>query len=126
MHFPGNISFEVRFLISLAITVVVETAVIVSCTRFWFKIPSSQLTLRRCLFAGSFASFATLPYLWFVLPAFVHSYPLLITGGETGVFIIEAVAYIFLLDLPLRKTAVLSFLANFASIIAGMILMPPF
>jgi hypothetical protein len=126
MHIPGNIFFEVRFLISLAITVVVETAVIMCCIRFLFKIPSLQLSLRRCLFAGFFASFATLPYLWFVLPAFVHPYPLQVTAGEFGVFIIEAVAYQFLLNLPFRKTVILSFLANLASIIVGLFLVPPF
>jgi hypothetical protein len=121
MYIPGNISFEMRFLISLAITVVVETAVILCCVRFWFKLPSSQLTLRRCLFAGFFASFATLPYLWLVLPAFVHSYQLQVSAGEAGVFIIEAVAYVFLLNLPLRTTVVLSFCANLASILAGLL-----
>jgi hypothetical protein len=126
MHMPGNISFELRFLISLVITVAVETAVIIGCIRFLFKIPSLQLPLRRCLFAGFFASFATLPYLWFVLPAFVHPYPLQVTAGEAGVFIIEAVAYLFLLNLPFRKTAILSFLANLASIIVGLIVVSPF
>jgi hypothetical protein len=126
MHLPANISLEARFLISLMITVAVETTVIICCIRFIFKITSLQLPLRRCLFAGFFASFATLPYLWFVLPAFVHPYPLLVTAGEFGVFAVEAVAYIFLLDLPLRKTVVLSFTANLASIIVGLLVLPPF
>jgi hypothetical protein len=126
MHVPINSSFELRFLISLLITVVVETSVILCCIRFWFKITSSQLPLHRCLFAGFFASFATLPYLWFVLPAFVHSYPLQVISGEIGVFVIEAVAYLFLLDLPLRKTVALSFLANLASVIVGLFVVPPF
>ena len=126
MHIPGNISFELRFLISLAITVAVETAVIMCCIRFWFKISSLQLPVGRCVFAGFFASFATLPYLWFVLPAFVHPYPLQVSAGEAGVFVIEAVAYLFLLNLPFRKTALLSFLANLASIIVGLVVVPPF
>jgi hypothetical protein len=126
MHLPATFSIEARFLISLIITVAVETTVIICCIRFLFKITSLQLPLRRCLFAGFFASFATLPYLWFVLPAFVHPYPLLVTAGELGVFTVEAVAYIFLLDLPFRKTAVLSFTANLASIFVGLLVLPPF
>jgi hypothetical protein len=126
MHVPMNISFDVRFLVSLAITVVVETCVIVSCIRLIFKITALQLPLRRCLFAGFFASFATLPYLWFVIPAFVHSYPVQVMAGESGVFVIEAAAYMFLLDLPLRRTVALSFLANLASVIVGLFLVPPF
>jgi hypothetical protein len=126
MHLPANISLEARFLISLLVTVAVETAVITCCIRLFFKITSLQLPLRRCLFAGFFASFATLPYLWFVLPVFVHPYPLLVTTGELGVFILEAVAYIFLLDLPFRRTVVLSFAANLASIVVGLLVLPPF
>jgi hypothetical protein len=126
MHFPATFSIEARFLISLLVTVAVETAVIIGCIRLIFKITSLQLPLRRCLFAGFFASFATLPYLWFVLPAFVHPYPLLVTAGELGVFVVEAVAYIFLLDLPFRTTVVLSFTANLASIIVGLVVLPPF
>ena len=126
MHFSPNFPFELRFLVSLLITVIVETAVIVCCLRFFFKITAQQLPMHRCIFAGFFASFATLPYLWFVLPAFVHSYPLLVTAGEAGVFIVEAMAYVFLLNLPFRKTVVLSALANSASIIVGLVALPPF
>jgi hypothetical protein len=126
MHLPANFLFELRFVISLLITVIVETIVIVCCIRFFFKITSRQLPMHRCVFAGFFASFATLPYLWFVLPAFVHPYPLLVTTGEAGVFIVEAMAYVFLLNLPFRKTVVLSALANSASIIVGLVVLPPF
>jgi hypothetical protein len=115
---------EPLFLIALAITVVVETSVVLTLVRRVFRIAPAQLSLARCLFACCFASFATLPYLWFVLPAFVRSYPALVTTGELGVFALEAVAYVFLLGLPLRKTVVLSLVANLASVAVGFMVLP--
>src|SRR5271157_1928514 len=126
MKFLSNSSYELRFVYALVVTVVVETFVIVCLIRFFYKITSQQLSTRRCLFSGFFASFATLPYLWFVLPALIHPYLLLVTVGEAGVYFLEALAYVFLLNLPFKKTVVLSVVANSASIIAGLWAMPPF
>lgn len=121
----AHFSLETRFLAALGITVVVETAVILCLIRLVFKLDSVRLSWPRGAFAGFFASFATLPYLWFVLPAFVRSYPISVVSGELGVFVIEAIAYVFLLNLPLRKTLLLSLSANLASIIAGLVFLPP-
>ena len=126
MHFPQNFPYESRFVIALCTTVVVETAVIIGLIRLLFKIPPVRLSTHRCLFAGFFASFATLPYLWFVLPSFIHPFPVLVTTGETGVYLLEAMAYVYLLNLPFKKTLVLSTAANTASIVAGLLLLPPF
>jgi hypothetical protein len=126
MHLFGHPPFEVRFLIAAGITVIVETAVILCIIRLGFKIGASKVSWGRILFAGFFASFATLPYLWFVLPAFIHSYALMVAFGELGVFLLEAGAYVFLLNLPAGRTLILSFAANIASILVGLLLVPPF
>lgn len=126
MHFPVNFPFELRFVIALLITIITETIVIVCCIRFLFKIGPEKLSLHRCLFAGFFASFATLPYLWFVLPSFILSYSIEVIIGEAGVFIVEAVAYVYLLNMPFRKTIALSVSANIASIIVGLLVLSPF
>lgn len=126
IHFPQQFPLEARFLVALAVTVVVETAVIVALVRALVKVQAGRPGLTRCLFAGFFASFATLPYLWFVLPAFVHPYALLVAAGETGAVLLEAAAYVFLLNLPFRTTIVLSLCANLASIAVGFLVMPPF
>jgi hypothetical protein len=126
MHLPVNFPFELRFVISLVITVITETAVLVCCIRFFFKIGLEKLSTHRCLFAGFFASFATLPYLWFVLPAFIHSYLIEVVIGEAGVYLLEAVAYVYLLNMPFNKSFLLSVLANTASIIVGLLVLPPF
>lgn len=126
IHFSQQFSLEARFLVALAVTVVVETAVLVALVRLLVKAQAGRPGLARCLFAGFFASFATLPYLWFVLPAFVRPYGVLVATGEAGVVIVEATAYVFLLDLPFRTTLVLSLCANLASIAVGFLVVPPF
>jgi hypothetical protein len=118
-------TYEIRFLIALAVTVVTETTVIFILIRALWKIASSDLSTARCLFAGIFASFATLPYLWFVLPAIVKPYELQVVSGEIGVFVVEAVFYYYLLNLSIRRSALLSFSANAASIIVGVIVFRP-
>ncbi len=110
----------------MAVTVVVETAVILALIRLLYKLPPSRLGWTRCLFAGFYASFATIPYLWFVLPAYISSYLPCILAGEIGAFVLEAIAYVFFLNLPLRRAAVLSFIANISSIVVGLIVLPPF
>jgi hypothetical protein len=126
MHLPATFPFELRFVISLLITVITETAVLVCFIRFFFKIGHEKLSTNRCLFAGFFASFATLPYLWFVLPAFIHSYLIEVIIGEAGVYLLEAIAYVYLLNMPFKKTFLLSASANTASIIVGLLVLPPF
>ncbi len=126
IHLPPNFPFESRFLISMLITVIVETAVILALLRFLFKLSPGRIGWTRCLFAGFYASFATIPYLWFVLPAYIGSYIACIFVGEIGAFILEAIAYVFFLNLPLRRAAVLSLIANMSSIAVGLILLPPF
>lgn len=113
-------TYEIRFLVALAITVIAETTVIFILIRALWKIAASNLSTLRCLFAGIFASFATLPYLWFVLPAIVKPYQLQVATGEIGVFVIEALFYYYLLNLSIRRSAILSFVANAVSIIIGL------
>lgn len=114
-------SYEIRFLIALAITVVTETTVIFILIRALWKIAASGLSTAQCLFAGIFASFATLPYLWFVLPALIKPYRLQVVTGEIGVIVIEALFYYYVLNLSIRRSALLSLAANVVSIIIGLI-----
>jgi hypothetical protein len=118
-------TYEIRFLIDLAITVVTETTVIFILIRALWKIAASGLSTARCLFAGIFASSATLPYLWFVLPAIVKPYQVQVVTGEIGVFVIEALFYYYVLNLSIRRSAILSFVANTVSIIIGICIFRP-
>jgi hypothetical protein len=113
-------SFEIRFLIGLAMTVAVETTVLFVFIRVFWKINSPALSGPRCIFAGMFASCATMPYLWFILPAFVKPYIVMIVAGELCVTVAEAVFYYFVLNISMKRAIVLSVAANGASIVAGL------
>jgi hypothetical protein len=114
-------SYEIRFLFALFSTVLVEEAVALVCRRVS---PKSFGDTRYGKFFGvvALASALTLPYLWFVLPAFVHSRLVYVVAGELAVFLAEAALYRFLLPVSRRTALALSFAANLASYLAGELL----
>ncbi|HUI91622.1 MAG TPA: hypothetical protein VLX68_05165 [Chitinivibrionales bacterium] len=115
-------SYELRFLLALAVTVVTETAVIFILIRALWKSGASSLSNARILFAGIFASSATLPYLWFILPALVKPYIVQVVTGEIGVVMVEAAFYYFTLNVSAKKAGILSLVANAASIVIGLVI----
>lgn len=115
--------YEARFLIALALTVLVETAVLVFLARVVFKRGLPVISLPRLLFAGVFCSFATLPYLWFIAPwLFRSATPLSIVAGELSVALLEAAAYRFFLPINLGKAAIFSVACNLASVAIGLLI----
>jgi hypothetical protein len=112
-----------QFLVALVSTVATETAVLFLLVRCWFKPPATQLSNALVLFAGVFCSSATLPYLWFVLPGFLKPYALLAIVGESAVFLIEAVFYYFVLRIGWKRSLLVSFVCNLASVLVGWVLM---
>jgi hypothetical protein len=114
-------AYEIQFLKALTVTIAVEAVVIVILlhTAFFRKTDISVPWPSR-LAAATIPSFATLPYLWFVLPAFIGTYLLRTILGEIGIVITELVMIRFLTGLPWWKSALLSFFANVLSIIIGL------
>jgi len=111
---------EKYFLPSLAVTIVLETVVLFLALKIAVK--SYQPPLTKILFAGFFTSFATLPYLWFVLPIYLRtSYYLWV--GEGGVVLLETLILQQLLDISLRRALLCSFFCNAASYFLGGYLM---
>ena len=113
--------YEIKFLWALALTIVVEGVVIVGALRFSPLQPKRKISWQRCVVAGIVPSFSTLPYLWFVLPFFLKTYFLRTLSGEIGIIIIEALVLRYLTNIKWRRVTLLSFIANGASIIAGLI-----
>ncbi|HUU41314.1 MAG TPA: hypothetical protein VMW42_10250 [Desulfatiglandales bacterium] len=114
--------YEFHFLLSLAVTVSLETVMLFIIVRFFYKIDSNKVPIRILLFLGVFCSFSTLPYLWFFLPAFIKSRNLFLLTGETGVAIIESVIYYFILGIGFKRSLALSFCCNAVSFLAGYLL----
>src|SRR4051812_45969865 len=97
-----------RFLTSLVFTCSVETAVIFFLLTSVFR--KYRLNSRDVLFAGIFASFATIGYVWFVFPAFMPRTQSLWIS-EPAVFLIEALFYRMYLKVSWRDALILSFVA---------------
>ena len=114
-------AYEGRFLCSLALTIALETAMLVLLCRLVFKTSRPQVPLGRLIFAGILCSFATLPYLWFILPAWIESHAAYIAVGELSVTFAEAVIYGFVLPITWPRAACLSVACNLTSFLIGLV-----
>ncbi|WP_048063133.1 hypothetical protein [Methanococcoides burtonii] len=118
--------YEYNFLLALLVTLIVETTILFATVRYCFKTDRSSIPDYLLIFAGTFSSFSTLPYLWFVLPMFIRSYSHLIAIGEVSVVLVEAVIYCFVLKVSMNKALFLSFICNLVSFLIGLALRPIF
>lgn len=113
--------YEHMFLFSLVLTIVIETVMLFIVVRRFFNVNKEYINDAILLFAGFVASFATLPYLWFVLPFFIREHHVYVALGEIFVFVVESLIYYFVLDLTIRKVLILSFICNLISFLAGLL-----
>jgi hypothetical protein len=111
-------SYQTKFLISLAFAIAVETAVAFLVLRRVFKL--RELGNLQIAYAGIVATFSSLPYIWFVLPAFIRSYVAYAVVGETLVVLWEAFFYHMYLRIDLKRATILSLLANATSCVLGV------
>jgi len=110
------------FLQALGLTVAIETTVLWGLTRRFLPSGTPPST-SRVLACGILCSSATLPYLWFVLPAWVQDRHVLMAIGEPAVTLAEA--GILALALPARpaRALALSFGCNLISFLMGLVVM---
>jgi hypothetical protein len=121
-------AYGIQFLFALFMTVLIEVPVLFLFIRKLFDLPEKKIPLKRLVFFGFLASFATIPYLWFVLKD-LFSYSLLTYGGrwifvilaEASITLFEATIYYFSLNLSLKRAFAVSFACNAASFLIGLI-----
>ncbi len=111
--------YEKAFLLSLCLTLAIEVPIVFLIAWCKYKIRNWH----NVLFAGFLATTLTLPYLWFVLPAFVGDRVTYLIVGESLVFIVETLIYYKVLNISSGRAVALSFVANTASAILGLILL---
>ncbi|MCX6751663.1 MAG: hypothetical protein NT161_02770 [Candidatus Nomurabacteria bacterium] len=111
--------YEQKFLLALFLTLISEVPIVFVLVRYFYKY--KDIKIPTIVFVGILASVLTLPYLWFVLPAFVFNQTLYVMLGETLVVLIEAIIYYKLLKLKLLDSLVISLIANIVSIILGLL-----
>jgi len=107
-------SYIHRFITSLTATESIEIIVLFVLIRYVLK--ERKLATSKIISAGFFASFATIPYVWFVFPYILpwsRSTSLLVS--EPAVFILEGIFYRFYLATDWKTSLSLSLLCNVAS-----------
>ncbi len=111
--------YETKFLLSLILTLIIEIPILIIFLKY--KIKLKNISIKKIIITGIIASTLTLPYLWFVLLAYLPStYYLLV--GEIFVIIIESLIYHSLLKLKLHKAFYVSLVANILSILVGILI----
>lgn len=115
-------TYEVDFLIALATTITIEISVLFVMLRVVLRIPQSIVQNDRVIFSGIFASFATLPYLWFILPVLIQERIAFIMIGEVTVTLFEAIFYCFVLNLSFKRAFSVSVICNLVSFISGLLI----
>jgi len=112
------VAYEIDFLKSLIITVLIETTVLLLFTKFVFKKP--QIKLWIVLIAGVTASCATLPYLWFIFPLFIKAKLFYTIFSELFAVFIESFILLGFLKSGFKVAVSLSFLCNIISYAIGL------
>ena len=112
--------YELDFIRSLAITIFVETAVLILLSRTVLK--KSNLPIRIILLTGIVASMATLPYFWFVLPVFIKSRLWYTLISEILAIVIESFIISGILRLNFKKSMLISVCCNITSYLTGLII----
>lgn len=124
---PTNVDYVHRFITSLSFTIITETLVLLAIILILskYKIIKEKISLGTQIFAGFLASFATIPYVWYIFP---NLFSQTMTRAQTlnlsepFVFLVEVFVYRFVLRLGWRWCFLISFAANVASYVIGPIL----
>ena len=111
--------YETKFLLSLAFTVIIETAFLFVLIGCFFKEIGLQKNFWRILIAGIVCSGFTLPYIWFILPKYVSGKTLFAIIAETWAVLAETVIIMWALRIKALKSFLLSFVCNALSFILG-------
>lgn len=113
--------YEIRFLAALSATVAIETAVLFFVMRKIFGFGNEKIKNKKIIISGLACSTLTIPYLWFVFPAFMDQ-TMVLVFGEGFAVLAEAGLLKVLLPLQGRQALGASFLANLCSFLAGFVL----
>lgn len=113
-------AYEEQFLVALFITLLIEVPMLFAMVRFAFGLRT--IGAGRLSIAGVLASGLTLPYLWFIAPVILDGVYAVIVG-EILVFLVEAGVYVLVLQVSIRRALLVSFIANLASLVVGLVLL---
>lgn len=118
----SNMLYEYKFLAALSKTVGLELIVLFPLVRYLYKISSKTIANHRLFLVGTLCSFATLPYVWFVIPIFFKSHTLYVTAAEIFAVSIETIIYKICFKQNLKRSFVLSLACNAVSFGIGLLI----
>lgn len=110
--------YEQKFSFSLFLTLIVEIPIAVFLVKYLYKY--EEIKISKIVSIGFVASALTLPYFWFVLPAYISNKGAYIFSGEFVIVLIEAMIYNQLLKVKLSEAFTMSLIANIVSIFFGL------
>lgn len=116
----NKMEYEILFLKSLLLTIIIETIALFVIFKFFttkFKINNYTL-----LFTGILATFATLPYLWFIFPVIFKTNVWYHFSSETFAVLTESLIIMGLLRINYKESIIISFICNMSSYIIGLII----
>jgi hypothetical protein len=111
--------FETRFLVALLLTLLIEVPLLFILVKYAYRLKA--IASWKILFVGTLASSLTLPYVWFVVPPYIHS-RYYVHVAELFAVIVEAVIYNRLLETRIGVSLVLSLVTNAVSFLTGWLL----
>lgn len=111
--------YETKFLISLALTLIIEIPLAVVIIRFILKL--REVSLWQVIFVAFIASSLTLPYLWFIVPSYVDA-RLYLLYGEVFIILVEGIVYNQLLKIKIGKALLISLIINIISYYFGVLM----
>ncbi len=115
--------YEYQFLQSLTVTITIEILILFILIRFLFKLKKEEITNSYLFFTGFICSFATLPYLWFLLPLFLKTRMNYMIIGESSVVILETIILYYLLKISFKNCLIISFICNATSFLIGILIL---
>ncbi|MDR2954881.1 MAG: hypothetical protein LBV43_07365 [Prevotella sp.] len=112
--------YEILFLKSLTLTIFIETIVLIVFVRYILK--QNEIKIPYLIITGLIASFATLPYLWFILPYFIQERIVYIIIGESFAVLVETFIIGAVLRIGFTKSLLCSFVCNLISFSIGLLI----
>lgn len=105
------------FLKSLVLTLIIEMLVLYILS--WIVL-RNDIKLSRVLMTGFFASFSTLPYLWFIFPYFIGDKIWYIIASELFAIVVESFIIFSMLRIKYFKSLIFSLVCNTVSFLIGI------
>ena len=109
--------YEQQFLSALVLTLTVEVLIVFGIVRCVYK----KKNIGDILISVFVASLLTLPYLWFIFPAYYSVSSVYAIYAEIIIALIEAILYWRFLKITFIQALIVSIIANATSALIGFI-----